>query len=92
MADHLLMKSSAPAAASTTESSSPGLLVPFSGVASNRPGDVLVGGLSLIWLVLAVLAMLYPAWILPVLDGIQSLRSTTKGSRKKPNNGGTAND
>jgi len=92
MVDPMFTKSSAPAAVCTTERSSHGHLVPFSGVASSPRGDVLVAGSSLIWLLLVVLAIQSPGWILRVCDGIQSFRSMTSASLKRLRSGGTANE
>lgn len=88
MEDLSFTKSKDLSAFSTTESSSHGRLAPFSGVASNHPGEELAAGLFLTWLLLVALLTLLPPRILLALLGRKLSHFLTGDFPKNPSAGG----
>jgi len=79
-------------AVSSIESSSPGLPAPSSGVGNSHPGDALGVGLLLIFLFGAALLIPFERLIPQEPGGKRSSLSTSTGSPKKKNSGGTGKE
>ena len=88
----MLTKSSAQSVDYSTETSSPGHLVPFSGVANSPHGDALVAGLLLILLFAAALLIPFERLMPQERSGSKSLPSTNIDSLPRKKSGGTAKE